>query len=382
MIWRVIMCAIFFISNGTAIAGTAVEKGMASISISSKKESSSKEPSPDEKNDALRKAKINAVERYLAQGTGARMKNYELVRGRIENNIDEYVLQASILDEQIDGVSRRYSVVVRAELNTIRIDNLVKGNSEAAKTGAAKSPLTFIFVAREQESVRRFDDRVIKREDRKAENGAQTDKAMDEKNKESQSGGSAYVSGTMTAHETTKTNTSVTVETGGSKMQQADKITYRVAQSGEINSVMTNIFSNTGYDVIEAEFLEQETKGALSVNAFRADFSQGSDLSSKTLGSAANGARLAGITYVAIGTLDVGVKDIDSVTGLERIYVTVTGKVYDVSGRFPKTVASVGPVQYAGTGPNGTVARTNALNDAATHAANELAEQLNSKGVR
>lgn len=377
MIWRAVISAIFLASCGAAYSAPVAEKGMATVSIASTKAASA-----DERNDALRKAKINAIERYLSQGTGARMKNYEQVRGRIENNIDEFVLQASVLDEQVDAGAKRYSIVVRAELNTVRIDNLVKGSSAVAKAGAAKSPLTFIFVAREQGSVQRFDTREFKREDRKTATGGQTEKALSERNDESQSGGTAKVAASMASREATNTNSSITVETGGSKTQQADKITYRVTQSGEINSAMTNVFSNTGFDVVEAEFLEQESKGGLSVTAFRADFSQGNDLSSKTLRGAADGARAAGVAYIAIGTLDVGVKDADPVSGLDRIYVTVTGKVYDVTGRFPKTVAAVGPLQFAGLGPNSTVARTNALNDAASRAANELAEQLNSKGVQ
>ena len=84
--------------------------------------------------------------------------------------------------------------------------------------------------------------------------------------------------------------------------------------------------------------------------------------------------------YLALGTLDVGMKSKDPATGLVRVNVTVTGKVLDVSGRFPKTASSVGPVQIAGLGPNPTVARTNALSKAAETAARQLSDELNAKG--
>jgi hypothetical protein len=88
------------------------------------------------------------------------------------------------------------------------------------------------------------------------------------------------------------------------------------------------------------------------------------------------------IPYLAIGTLDVGMKDTDPATGLTRVYVTVTGKIVSLKKRFPKTVAAVGPIQYAGLGPSQTVARNNALKLAAESAGQTLTQQLNSKGVR
>ena len=62
--------------------------------------------------------------------------------------------------------------------------------------------------------------------------------------------------------------------------------------------------------------------------------------------------------------------------------MTVTGKVLDVRGRFPRTVSSVGPMQYAGTGPSETVARTNALQLAAEKAAQQMINELNVKAVQ
>ena len=60
----------------------------------------------------------------------------------------------------------------------------------------------------------------------------------------------------------------------------------------------------------------------------------------------------------------------------------MTGKVIDVSGRFPRTASSVAPVQFAGLGEDETVARTNALNMAAEAVAKQLTDQLNDKGFQ
>ncbi len=67
---------------------------------------------------------------------------------------------------------------------------------------------------------------------------------------------------------------------------------------------------------------------------------------------------------------------------MTRVYVSVNGKVMDLRGRFPKTVASVGPVQYAGLGPDIIVARRNALRQAGEHAAHDLTSKMQAKGIK
>jgi hypothetical protein len=74
--------------------------------------------------------------------------------------------------------------------------------------------------------------------------------------------------------------------------------------------------------------------------------------------------------------------DKDPATGLMRVSVTVNGKILDISQTIPDTIASVGPVQYAGMGPTEDEARTNALRLAANNAAHELTSQITNIGVR
>jgi hypothetical protein len=56
--------------------------------------------------------------------------------------------------------------------------------------------------------------------------------------------------------------------------------------------------------------------------------------------------------------------------------------VLDVTQPIPDTIASVGPVQYAGVGPTEEEARTTALKLAASSAARELTSQLTNLGIR
>jgi hypothetical protein len=64
------------------------------------------------------------------------------------------------------------------------------------------------------------------------------------------------------------------------------------------------------------------------------------------------------------------------------VYVSVTGKVLSLKRRFPKTIAAVGPVQFAGLGPDQTVAKRNALILASEKAAKQLTAQLRAKGIK
>ena len=106
------------------------------------------------------------------------------------------------------------------------------------------------------------------------------------------------------------------------------------------------------------------------------------DLKPATLAAMVQGMRAAQIPYVSIGTLDLGLAAKDSNTGLTRVAVTVNAKMLDVSQTIPDTIASVGPVQFAGLGPTEDEARGSALKLAAEGAARELTSQLTNLGTR
>jgi hypothetical protein len=88
------------------------------------------------------------------------------------------------------------------------------------------------------------------------------------------------------------------------------------------------------------------------------------------------------VNYFAVGTLDVGLNDVDPVTGNQRVHVSVRGQVWDISKKLPRRIASVGPVQYAGLGPDPEVAMRNALRLSASQSAKVIVDQLNAKGLR
>jgi hypothetical protein len=327
--------------------------------------------SADTRAQALNKAKVNALEAYIAETGAAKLRLFEARRAEFIGEIDRYVLSAVQLSDTEDKKAKTYTVTVRAEINTTLLQTkLDAGSAVAGATAAQRSLLTFLFMARSQDTVQSFQDKEYRRVDASS--------SYSENTRE----GDSFRGNSVSTNGSINQNGSVSVTSGGSTTQRSDNITWKVANAAEVNTAMTGAFSAAGYEVVEAEYVEGESRGLLSIERIRKDFSTGNDLAPATLRDTANGIRAANIPYIAVGTLDVGMRDRDPASGNTRVFVTVTGKVLDVTGRFPRTVSSVGPVQFSGTGPNETVARTNALQLAAEKAAQQMINELNVKAVR
>jgi hypothetical protein len=320
----------------------------------------------DERQQLLNSARINALDNYVSSFGTSKLKEYEKIRSIVESDLDRFVSNILILSETSDKETKSHQVVIRA---TIR-ENLF--NQEFSKVSSVanvseedRSYLTFIFLSRKATSVKQYDDKVSKRVDStNIEETTQSEIVTD--------------SEIAVSAETYK---SASVTTGGSTEIKADNISYDVSSSDDINTTVLQVFGDAGYEVVEAEMVADETGGLMNLDDFINDFSQGEDISASTRKNAAVGCRDLEIKFFAIGKLDIGQNIKDSVTGLTRVYVNVNAKVYDVSKRFPKTVASVGPVQYSGMGPTQDVAQRNALQQAGQKASNDLVSQMRSKNL-
>jgi hypothetical protein len=345
-----------------AFAEIVSSKGMAAITYSGRKPDSSKIL------EAQSKAKMNAIERYIAiKDSESMTRNFEQIRTEVEANVDAYLLGTVVVSEETNKDSKRYSVVVRIDINEAKLKNALQDSSAVGNAANhEKSEITFVFVAREQTRAKSYDDIIRKGLDSSAsEDGAEFEAAS--------GGGVEYAS---------ESNRSETVTTGGSTERISDKIDYDVSTSGEIDAAMTRIFSTSGFAVVAAEYIEEETGMLLDVSAFKEDFGLGGDISSSTKRNALKGVKNAEIPFLGWGTLDLDMRETDPVSGLVRVNVKVTAKIVNVAGRRPRNVASVGPVMYSGIGRTETSARSNALKLAAEAAAKELVEQLNAKGVQ
>ncbi|HZH43878.1 MAG TPA: hypothetical protein VEY50_07350 [Lysobacter sp.] len=351
-------------------------KGMATIVYEGKLK-------PADRQAAMQKANLSALEAYVAQTWLAKVRVFAARRDDFVSKLDRLVLGSTILSESENKQAKTYSVVVRSEINAALLQvELDSGSATVATPNSSRSPVAMLFLARMQGSVQSFQAREYRRTDMQAM--ARMSGASTERTHEGESIGDSHIgtSGSISRSQSGKENYSAIVETGGSTTQKADKISWNVTTSSEINTAMTGVFSGSGYEVVEAEYLESMSGGKLSIDRIRGDFSRGNDLSPDVLRSTVDGIRQAGVPYLAVGTLDVGIRDQDPVSGLVRVTVTVTGKVLDVTGRFPRTISSVGPIQYAGVGNTETVARTNALTQASEKAARVMVDELNARAVR
>lgn len=340
------------------------------------------------KQKAQQEAALKAVEAYYAEAGQSESANFDAIRGKILENLSRYILETTVISETDNPKDFQYSVVVRVSLNVANLRNAVQASSAVAKAvEGEKSALSFVFVSRQVDSTKSYDDRVFKRRDDSAAYSAVTQdrSAVSEKTSEGESIKRAQVSTYGSASQevnqgvSASAKSTVTSETGGSTVSRASESTWRVVPSANLNQVFIAQFSQAGYDVIEAAMVESER---FKISEIEADYKSGNDLQPKTLRTIAAGMKEAQIPYIALGTLDVGFPTKDPQTGLVRVAVTVNAKVWDVTRPIPRTRVAVGPVAYSGVGPSEDEARGNALKLAASSASQELSSRMNTMGIR
>jgi hypothetical protein len=342
-----------------------------------------KTASPEDKAKAHMVAQLKAVEFYYAEAGQSEAETFDAIRDRILADPDRYILEATTLAEEDKPELRQYTVAVRVSLNVANLRNAVKANSAVVKGGAAgRSQMAFMFVSRQVDSTRSFDDRVYKRVDTKADAKGAASSTQKGSEGEQITKGQISTNASSSKSETASVHASVAVETGGSVTRKASESTYRLIPSANLSQVFTSNFARAGFKVSEASMVEPYTNGQFKVAMVEGDYATGMDLKPATLAALVRGMRAAQIPYVSLGTLDVGMADKDPNTGLVRVAVTVNAKLLDLGQTIPDTVASVGPVQYAGVGPTEDEARGNALKKAAESAARELTSQITNVGMR
>ncbi len=376
-ITRSLLAIVLACFAATAMAQVQQARGKASLAYQGRSATA------DDKARTTQAAQLKAIEFFYAEAGESESENFDAVREKILSNPDRFILETTVLGEEDAPEKRQYTVAVRVALNVANLRNLVKSNSAVAKAGAAeKSPLVFVFVSREVASTTTFDDRVYKRVDESVNVKASGSRSSKGSEGESIRGNQISTSESTSAKADFSANRTRSIETGGSTVKRASDATYRLYPSADLNAVFTGMFARAGFDVIEAAMAEPSTGGRFSVAQVEEDYKTGTDLKSATLQSIATGMRTAGVPYVALGTLDIGAPGKDPATGLVRVGVTVNAKLYNVARAIPSTQAAVGPVQYAGVGPDEASARGSALKLAANNAARELTSQLTAKGIQ
>jgi hypothetical protein len=331
---------------------------------------------------AVQTAELRAIETYYAKSGSSASANFESIKDKVLSNLDQYVLDETIIEEQDRKDVHEYTVSLRAKLNVSELDNAIKAASSTALVPrSAKSKITFLIVARQASTQTDYDPHVYQRVDASAKGDAAASMTQNTSEGESISKNQVNTNGTKSVTAFAQANSSVSVERGGSTTRKASETTWRIFPSSNMDQVLSGAFLQSGFRFTAATDVEPYSGGKLHVDAVREDYKSGMDLKSQTLQDVEVGLRTAKIPYLALGTLDVGFANPDPATGLLRVAVNVNAKILDLSDPIPDTVATVGPVQYAGLGPTEAEAQTNALKLATQNAAKELISQLNNAGV-
>ena len=323
------------------------------------------DPSAAERSGAMAEAKLQAWNIYTAKFSAAKMNQYLQIKDQFIDNLDDYILNLRVLDEEVDGKDKTFTLIFKGSVNVTAVDAVFGSLAAAGQQGSGDgSYFTFIFVSRQEVSSKTKD---IKRVDvSRVETASAANESM------------AASGSTMTSSSDSDSVSKKT--TGGSTESSATTHVYKVSSSQDINSAMGNVLSTAGFEIVNYDDVVSEC-GGVERTVIADEFKTSDDMTRSTRKSAINAARDCEVPLFATGTIDVGVQDIDPTTGLKRVYVSVRAQVWNIEKRLPKTVASVGPVQYSGLGPNDNVAMRNALNFAAEEAAQSIVEQLNTKNI-
>ena len=314
---------------------------------------------------AIEQAKKNALTRYAAGFDSARFDLYKRVEPDLLLNIDQYIPDYVQLDLQIDKSTKRIAVVIEASVNASLVENAIQKSSASVNLSGSpseRSYITFIFVARELAARKVFDPK-------------RTDVSINEASDRGSEQAGVSPDAQSAVHTLEKSST-VKQTVGGNTEVKAEDLTYRVTTVTEVDNAVNAVLTIGNYETVDA------VDAGLDVDSFKKDYSGGDDVSPSTRTAAIKTCKDKQISYLAVANMDVGLPENDAATGLTRVYVMVTAKISDLTGRFPKTVAAIAAKPYAGLGPDAQIAKQNALNEAAKMSAGDLLDQLRLKNVK
>lgn len=339
-----------------------------------------------ERREAIQDALSKALDTFVAMLSQPSLSAiYETNRTEIQGQKDRFILGYIQIDDIQDRDLKTYAVTVRANINQANLTNFIRDNfsvNQASISQPQNNEISFIFMSREVSTVEQFNDRVTTTNIGETNRSLLEETRLTAQSDQSISGGVAAIQDGSITQEASRARQETTTESGGGSLSRSSDTTYNVRSSLEFNTAITSILAASGYEVVEAEFVEGLTNGMLVLADIRNEFASGVDLQASTLLSVSQAFKQLDIPYFAIGALDTGQPDVDPVTGNVRVSVSITAKIYDFKGRFPITVSSVGPVAFYGLGSDQMVSTNNALAQAADNVGKIIAQELSLRNVQ
>ena len=90
------------------------------------------------------------------------MKQYNLVKEDIEQNIDEYIISSEVIENVIDQGTKTLKTIIKIKINDTAINNKLSALSPIGQTVSGEnSGIVGIFITRELESRRSFKAKTV-----------------------------------------------------------------------------------------------------------------------------------------------------------------------------------------------------------------------------
>ena len=317
---------------------------------------------------AIEAACLNALDKYTDTFSTARLTNYDKVKDTIEYNVRDFVNCSDPIDENLDFATNEFSVVIKAKINTDKIDKKLQ-DASAINNSDEPMDIVLLVFTRQVDSVKQKDDKVTKID--------QTKTSVDVDQTEASTDTDTSISSSST--ETNKTTT------GGSTVSSSEEINYKVGNDyfDTIVGGMSDPLNEAGYELIEADYIIDDEM----FEAMMEDLSEKGKMSGDTKKEIATILIDEEIPYFIEGIFDIGRQEIDPATGLSTVTVALKKASFNSflkNGKWkkrPKSIANVGDVQTKGKGTNPAEAISNALGNITNEVARLLVDKANAKGV-
>ena len=387
------------------------------------------------RSNAKKQACNDAYKKFTATFNNVKKSNYKRVQRQIEDNLDMYMTCTQVLDEENDSSKSIYNIVVKANIDANKIDEVIMGSSAIATEGAV-SDIAILMIVRTASSVLKRDDKRVdvfrdtdsttrttstdnrntsaadSRSSESSQYDRRNEKTVDTDQTEAVGDTGASISsrtatgdsGSYDANsqsmsdsqnentsDTSRTDTTVRSgkkETGGNTLIRADKITYELSDEYQdaMEANLDTPLSAGGFELISMSDFSDELLDAHE--QMRVKYASTSKMDRKLEKVIRKELAADDIDCYIEGSFDVGQPERDAATGQDVANVTVRkaktncyiAKKEGAKKRW-RGKGTIGGIQAKGLGTTRDEAINNAIAKAAQEVGRNMLQLLNKKGV-
>jgi len=346
---------VFFIV-GSSNANTVKVTAMGEVSY--------KKFTADTKKQALVEAKRAALKKYTSKLPTAKKSILKSFKKEFFDNVEDFVLAATVQQDKRDKSLKTYKVVIMAEIDTSAIDSFFIDNSAAGNTQSeGGSEFGALFIARVITSSKDFDAK------RTTVNESESSASLKE---ESASDGTSSID--------SATSKSIDVKrSGGSTEKKRARIEYEPDEdlAEDVAGAVYEELVNAGFEPMDVSELDDMP----SFDELIDQLKPSGRLPGRILKQFKRAAIDEGWSFLGQGLIDIGAPEVDNARGTIKIPAKVSFRVWSLLSGKAKTAASVRPKVVYGQGADEDTAIVNAYNEAVTMAMSTVVAQLQKKGL-